>query len=189
MPKSQRDDYHLLSREQQVVLVSFRTGHNTEQSHTPQTEADILTNLPLWSKRPNHRACSTKMPPSQSYATRCVAYQQFPDDQTLRLQAGAGEDDFIHRPSGPDRVSYERQEGEEEDTKERVQPVFVIAIEACSNYSAVDKMKEKAEYTRIRPCISTCTSKPIDDARAETNGFSPGHENMKRSVPITWDQD
>ena len=28
MPRSQRDDYHLLSREQQVVLVRLRTGHN-----------------------------------------------------------------------------------------------------------------------------------------------------------------
>ena len=28
MPRSQRDDYHLLSREQQVVLARLRTGHN-----------------------------------------------------------------------------------------------------------------------------------------------------------------
>ena len=34
------------------------------------------------------------------------------DDQTLRLQAGAGEDDFIHLQSGPARVACERQEGE-----------------------------------------------------------------------------
>ena len=33
MPKSQRDDYHLLLREQQVVLVRFRTGHNRLNSH------------------------------------------------------------------------------------------------------------------------------------------------------------
>ena len=35
------------------------------------------------------------------------------DDQTLRLQAGAGEDDFIHLPSGLDRVAYKRQKEED----------------------------------------------------------------------------
>ena len=43
-----------------------------------------------------------------------MACQHFPDDQTLRLQAGAGEDDVIHLPSGLDRVDCERQEEEEE---------------------------------------------------------------------------
>ena len=33
MPRSQRDDYHLLSREQQVVMVRLRTGHNRLNSH------------------------------------------------------------------------------------------------------------------------------------------------------------
>ena len=33
MPRSQRDDDHLLSREQQVVLVGLRTGHNRLNSH------------------------------------------------------------------------------------------------------------------------------------------------------------
>ena len=74
------------------------------------------------------KTCSTKMPPSQNYKRRCVAWQQhhhhhptplsyppppppppMPDDQALRLQAGAGEDDFIHLP---DRVACERQEEE-----------------------------------------------------------------------------
>ena len=43
-----------------------------------------------------------------------MACQHFPDDQTLRLQAGAGEDDVIHLPSGLDRVDCERQEEEED---------------------------------------------------------------------------
>ena len=33
MPKLQRDDYHLLSRKQQVILVRLRTGHNRLNSH------------------------------------------------------------------------------------------------------------------------------------------------------------
>ena len=33
MPRSQRDDYHLLSRKQQVILVRLRTGHNRLNSH------------------------------------------------------------------------------------------------------------------------------------------------------------
>ena len=33
MPRSQRDDYHLLSWKQQVVLVRLRTGHNRLNSH------------------------------------------------------------------------------------------------------------------------------------------------------------
>ena len=43
---------------------------------------------------------------------RRVACQHFPDDQTLRLQTGAGED-IIHLPSGLDRVDCERQAEEE----------------------------------------------------------------------------
>ena len=64
-------------------------------------------------KRKNHRARSTKMPPLQSYKRRHVACQHFPDNQTLRLQTGAGEDDIIHLPSGLDHVDCERQEEEE----------------------------------------------------------------------------
>ena len=33
MPRSQRDDYHLLSRKQQVVLVRLRIGHNRLKCH------------------------------------------------------------------------------------------------------------------------------------------------------------
>ena len=78
----------------------------------PQTEAGILTNLPLWSRRPNHRACCTKVSPPQSYKRRCMACRHFSDDQTLRLQAGARKDDFIHLPRDPYRVACERQEEE-----------------------------------------------------------------------------
>ena len=41
-----------------------------------------------------------------------MACQHFPDDQTLRLQTGAGEDDIIHLPSGLDHADSERQEEE-----------------------------------------------------------------------------
>ena len=51
------------------------------------------------------------MPPSQSYKRGRVACQHSPDDQTLWLQAG--EDDFIHVPSGPDCVACERKEEED----------------------------------------------------------------------------
>ena len=33
MPRSQRDDYHMLSREQQVILVGLRTRHSRLNSH------------------------------------------------------------------------------------------------------------------------------------------------------------
>ena len=58
------------------------------------------------------------MPPLRSHKRRRVACQHFPDDQTLRLQAGAGEDDVIHLPSGLDRVDCERQEEEEEQARD-----------------------------------------------------------------------
>ena len=79
-----------------------------------QTEAGIVTNLPLWSRRPNHRARSTKMPPSQSYKRGRVACQHSPDDQTLRLLARAGEDDVIYLLSGLDRVDCKHQEEKED---------------------------------------------------------------------------
>ena len=50
------------------------------------------------------------MPPLQSYKRRCVACQHFPDDQNLRLQTGAGENDIVHLVSGLDRADGERQE-------------------------------------------------------------------------------
>ena len=43
-----------------------------------------------------------------------MACQHFPDDQTLWLQAGAGEDDVIHLPNGLDRLVCEGQEEEED---------------------------------------------------------------------------
>ena len=39
-----------------------------------------------------------------------MACQHSSDDQTLRLHAGAGEDDVIHIPGGLDRVDCERHE-------------------------------------------------------------------------------
>ena len=115
MPRSQRDDCHLLSRKQKVVLVRLRTGHNRLNSHMhgklklacsptcpcgqeDQTTEHVLHRCPL------HKAA------------RCVACQHSPDDQTLRLQAGAGEDDVIHLLSGLDRVDCERQEEEDSST-------------------------------------------------------------------------
>ena len=44
-----------------------------------------------------------------------MACQHSPDDQTPQLQAGAGEDDAIHLPSGLNRVDCLRQEEEEEE--------------------------------------------------------------------------
>ena len=57
------------------------TRHNRLSSHNyaQQTEAGIPTNLPLWSRRPNQRACSTMMSPSQNYKRRCVGCQRSPD--------------------------------------------------------------------------------------------------------------
>ena len=53
-----------------------------------------------------------------------MACQHSPDDQTLRLQAGAGEDDVTHLPSGLDRVDCERQEEEEGVRIESGRPGF-----------------------------------------------------------------
>ena len=69
------------------------------------------------------------MPPSQIYK-KCVACQHTPDDQTLQLQAGAAEDDFIHLPSGPGRVACERQEEEEEDSKDLNQGLPALETDA-----------------------------------------------------------
>ena len=115
---------------------SYRT-HQTEQTYAPQNEAGILTNPPLWSRRPNHKACSTKMPLSQGYK-RCVACQHSHDDQTPRLQAGAGEDGFIHIPSGPDHVVCERQE-EEEHLRVAGRPIHLLFSCAlhCQSVSSV----------------------------------------------------
>ena len=69
------------------------------------------------------------MPPLQSYKRRRVACQHFPDNQTLRLQTGAGENGIIHLPSGLDRVDCERQE--EEDTAATLLASLRVDSEAC----------------------------------------------------------
>ena len=59
--------------------------------------------------------------------------QHSPDGQTLRLQAGAEEDDVIHLPSVLDRVTCERQEEEEEEEDYRFNRVQVARILQSSN--------------------------------------------------------
>ena len=61
-----------------------------------------------------------------------MACQHFPDDQTLRLQAGTGEDDVIHRRSGLDCVDCERQE-EEEPRQSRVSDLIDILLATLSD--------------------------------------------------------
>ena len=60
------------------------------------------------------RTCSTKMPSSQSYKRRCVACQHSLDNQTLPMQARAGEENFIHILRNPDCVTCKHQEEERE---------------------------------------------------------------------------
>ena len=62
-----------------------------------------------------------------------MAYQHSPEDQTLRLQAEAGEDDVIHLPSGLERVHCERQEEEEAHLpRSRVQAAGRFSPLRCS---------------------------------------------------------
>ena len=108
MPRLQRDDNHLLSWKQQVVLVRLCTGHNRMNSHMHGK-----LNLAPSPTCPCGQEDQTTEHVLQSYKRRRVACQHSPDDQTLRLQAGAGEDDVIHVPSGLDHVDCKRHEEEE----------------------------------------------------------------------------
>ena len=60
----------------------------TSVSYAPQTDAGIPTSLSVWSRRPNYRSCSSKMPPSQRHWRRCVACQNCLDDQTPQQHTG-----------------------------------------------------------------------------------------------------
>ena len=61
-----------------------------------------------------------------------MACQHFPDDQTLRLQTGAGENNIIHLPSGLDRVDCKCQEEDKKktttiyNTTHRPQDILVV---------------------------------------------------------------
>ena len=111
MPTSQRDDYHLLSRKQQVILVRLRTGHNRLNSHM------IYICTANWSWHPYQPAPVVKKNKPQSTLYKDAPFTKLQEktcglaalpwrpnskaaDQTLRLQTGAGEDDIIHLPSG-----------------------------------------------------------------------------------------
>ena len=73
-PGSQKDDYHLLSQKQQVVLVNLRNGHNKPNSHGTLK----LASSPTCLCGPEDQ--TTEIAPSQSYKRRCVACQHSPDD-------------------------------------------------------------------------------------------------------------
>ena len=109
MPRSQRDDYHLLSREQHVVLVRPCTGHNRLNSHMhgklklassatcPCGQEDVLQRCPL------HKATREDVWPVSTPLTI----------KLYGCKQGAGEDDVIHLPGGLHRVDCKRQEEEE----------------------------------------------------------------------------
>ena len=108
------DGYHLLSRKQQVILVRLRTGHNRLNSHIHRKLKLVPSpTCPCGQEEQTTEHVLQRCPPLRSHKRRRVACQHFPDDQTLRLQTGAGEDDIIHLPSGLDRVDRERHEEED----------------------------------------------------------------------------
>ena len=121
--------------------MKFEPHHRTAGKKLNQLDSldgkrAVLFSLQSCSQRNLNSPCRTKMPPSQSYKRRRVACQHSPDDQTLRLQAGAGEDDVIHLPSGLDRVTWDRQE--EEDP-------FALAPARCTPLA-------------LSVCLSVCLS-------------------------------
>ena len=87
-----------LSSRTQVELSGRKLG-----SWHPHQPASVV-------KKTKPQRTSTKLPLSQSHKRRCVACQHSHNDQTQRLQAGAGEDDVNHLPSGSDRAACERRE-------------------------------------------------------------------------------
>ena len=127
-----------------MVLVRLHIGHYRLNSHmhSKLKLAPSPTCL-CGQKDQTTRARSTKMPPSQSYKRRYVACQHFPDDQTLQLQAGAGEDDVIHLPSGLDRVVCERQGEEDADV------AFLLLIRQASNISQRRSVWIKDTHSKI----------------------------------------
>ena len=114
MPRSQRDDYHLLSGEQQVVLVRLRTGHNRLNSHIHGKLK--LTSSPTC-------PCGQEDQTTEHVLQRCLLHKATREDvwpvstsRTTKLYGCKQElekTDVIHLLSGLDRVVCERQEEEE----------------------------------------------------------------------------
>ena len=71
MPRSQRDDYHLLSREQQVVLVRLRAGHNRLNSHMHRKLK--LAPSPTW-------PCGQDNQTTEHVLQRCPLYKATRED-------------------------------------------------------------------------------------------------------------
>ena len=100
MLRSQRDDYHLLSREQQVVLVKLRTGHNRLNSHMhgklklapsptcPCGQKDQTTEHVL-QKCPLHKATRDVWPVSTPLATKLHGCKQEPERTTSFISRAA----------------------------------------------------------------------------------------------------
>ena len=101
IPRSQRDDYHVLSRKQQVILVRLRTGHNRLKSQMyRKTEADTLTNQPCTQEEQNtehalqrcplHKATREDLwPVSISLTTKLYGYKQELEKTTSLISRAA----------------------------------------------------------------------------------------------------
>ena len=77
-----------------------------------------------------------------------MACQHSPDDQTLQLPAGAGQDNFIYLLSGPDYVACECQEEEEERQRE---VGFVCWLVGCLT------SQQQASVSQGRICLDNFT--------------------------------
>ena len=108
LQRTQRDDCHLFSSEQQVVLLKFHTGHIKVNSFMHRKLK--LGQVARVVKKTKSQSMFYKDAPS--YKRRCVACQHSLEDQTLHLQTRLGEYSFINLPSSPYHVACEHQKGQ-----------------------------------------------------------------------------
>ena len=105
-----RNDYHLLSRKQQVILARLRTGHNRLNSH-------MHGKLKQASSPTCH--CGQEDQTTEHVLQRCPLHKATREDvwpvNTLLKTKLFGCKQELEKTSGPDRVDCERQE---EDTVE-----------------------------------------------------------------------
>ena len=88
MPRTCMDGYRLLSRgEASCPGEAEYQSQLTEQPHVLKAEGGALSNLLMWSTRPNHRAYTPTAPPWPGSKPRCEADQHAGDNQSLWLQS------------------------------------------------------------------------------------------------------
>ena len=114
-----------------------------------------------------------------------MASQHSADDQTLRLQAGAGGDDVIHLPSGLDRVDCERQQQEEDTSWTDLLRRFCVMPHSNRSCRSSLLSLTQPQYAYTRPASASRAEDPVFESHLRRDFSGSSHtSDLKIGTPV-----